>query len=460
MKQAIVILALSLPFLLYAQMNSFNEGVKWTEGMSWGQIKEKAKQEKKFVFVDVFTTWCGPCKKMDNEVYPNKNVGEIINPKFISVKLQMDKTDNDNEKVKNWYPVVQQFNRQFNIVGYPSFLFFDPEGKLVHQASGWREVPAFIALVREALTDPEARYRKSIEKFRNGLLDYESMPNLARDAWKKMEFNLAREIAKDFIEKYLNNLSNEEAFTKMHLSFLSDFCYEILHTNDRYFQLFYTHPDLADSIINLDSNGRKQKKSKQIATTIIEKDEIDCKIYEGGRQDGKPITARKPDWHNIRETVLNQYGKEYFNILFPDAEIRFYESAKDWKNYMKYVNQKIKKYPPKRDGRLFGPFFGDKWHLNNYAWTLFRSCNNKRILKKAIPWSDIVINLEDRPVLKANYMDTKANLLYKMGKVKDAIELQEAAVELSKDDKLFNPSIKEVLEKMKAGLPTWKKSNN
>jgi hypothetical protein len=129
------------------------------------------------------------------------------------------------------------------------------------------------------------------------------------------------------------------------------------------------------------------------------------------------------------------------------VQIGFYSASKNWKYYVKYVNLKIKKYPPQKKGKLFGGQFGDAWLLNSYAWTLFLNSSDKRILKKGLTWINLSCQLEE----STYNLDTKANLLYRIGKVKEAVSLAEKAVMISKNDK----SIVETLEKMKAGLPTW-----
>ena len=52
-------------------------GIKWVTGLSWEQVLTKAKTENKFIFVDCYATWCGPCKVMDKDVYPNDTVGDL-----------------------------------------------------------------------------------------------------------------------------------------------------------------------------------------------------------------------------------------------------------------------------------------------------------------------------------------------------------------------------------------------
>src|SRR5882724_7685125 len=97
---------------------------------------EKAKATQKYIFVDCYATWCGPCKTMDNKIYPLESIGEYFNDKFISLKVQMDTSRQDNDEVKNGYADAHDLKSQYQIGILPTFLFFSPEGKLVHRAFG------------------------------------------------------------------------------------------------------------------------------------------------------------------------------------------------------------------------------------------------------------------------------------------------------------------------------------
>lgn len=56
----------------------FAQGINFQKG-SWAEIKAKAKAENKFIFVDAYTTWCGPCKWLSKKVFPQKKVGDLFN---------------------------------------------------------------------------------------------------------------------------------------------------------------------------------------------------------------------------------------------------------------------------------------------------------------------------------------------------------------------------------------------
>ncbi len=67
--------------------------------------------------------------------------------------------------------------------------------------------------------------------------------------------------------------------------------------------------------------------------------------------------------------------------------------------------------------------------LNVDAWDVFLYCDNKAILKKALAWSELSIALEQaNPVVQ--YLDTRANLLYKLGRVDEAISQEQKAIEI------------------------------
>ena len=64
-------------------------GISFIEG-DWKKVLAKAKAEKKLIFVDAYATWCGPCKKLQKEVFPDAAVGSFFNKNFINAKSILD----------------------------------------------------------------------------------------------------------------------------------------------------------------------------------------------------------------------------------------------------------------------------------------------------------------------------------------------------------------------------------
>lgn len=153
--------------------SAYGQGINFENLPGWKEILIKAKNEKKAIFVDAFTTWCGPCKQMDQQVFPQKEVGDFFNANFISFKLQMDQTAKDDAIVKARYADAKLFEQTYKITSYPCYLFFDAEGKLIHKAGGGGLKPTdFIEIGKEAL-DPGKQLLSYKRKYLAGDRDSE-----------------------------------------------------------------------------------------------------------------------------------------------------------------------------------------------------------------------------------------------------------------------------------------------
>lgn len=213
MKKVIVLMAWCLPLFLTAQ----EKGIQWTEGLSWDQVMAKAKAENKFIFLDLYATWCRPCHAMDKEVYPKEDVGNAVNERFIAVKVQMDRTNYDNEQVKSWYNDSKRIEANYAINSYPTFLFFYSDGKPMHRAVGYRKVEEFIALAEDAI-NPKKQYYSILENYKPGTIDTAELKGLAR-AMKNLGGNLAERMA---IE-YLNRIPYSQLSNKDNINLMTEF---------------------------------------------------------------------------------------------------------------------------------------------------------------------------------------------------------------------------------------------
>lgn len=134
MKKTVFVTLIGLFFSVatYAQHSKSATGIKFTEA-SWKKIVEKAKAEKKLIFMDAYTTWCGPCKMLQARVFPDKNLGEFFNQNFVNAAIDME-TD-EGVKLSSIYEVN----------AYPSLLFIDPNnGKVVKSIVGYQEVSTLL----------------------------------------------------------------------------------------------------------------------------------------------------------------------------------------------------------------------------------------------------------------------------------------------------------------------------
>lgn len=145
-KVALTFIALVATLTMLAQGMVFEP-----EGTTLEQASAKAKAENKLIFLDCFTTWCGPCKKMAKEVFPQALVGNYMNPKFINLKIDMESDYGA--------PLAQKLQIQ----AYPTFVIFNADAQEISRFLGGSSAEEFIKNVEEkskdnASSDLKARF--------------------------------------------------------------------------------------------------------------------------------------------------------------------------------------------------------------------------------------------------------------------------------------------------------------
>ena len=68
-----------------------NEGVVFLEGKTFAEAVDLARESGKKVFLDCYTSWCGPCKMMTREIFPQKAAGDYFNREYVNIKIDMEK---------------------------------------------------------------------------------------------------------------------------------------------------------------------------------------------------------------------------------------------------------------------------------------------------------------------------------------------------------------------------------
>ncbi|MGH2574133.1 MAG: thioredoxin family protein [Ignavibacteria bacterium] len=101
----------------------------FSQSMSFDEALKQAKQENKKIIIDVYTDWCGWCKRMDREAYSNSDVKKVIDESFILVKLDAEgsKKNNYNGKVYT----DSELAAHFQVTGYPTTVFLSSDGKVI-----------------------------------------------------------------------------------------------------------------------------------------------------------------------------------------------------------------------------------------------------------------------------------------------------------------------------------------
>ncbi len=136
MKPVIKKLLIAAMFILsacYSKAQKGDTAINFFNG-TFAEAVKKAKEENKHIFLDAYASWCGPCKTMEAEVFTNRDVAKYFNAKFVSIRVDMEKGEG---------PGLAK--RLTSIDGYPSLLFFSPQGNLSKTILGSRVAKVFLA---------------------------------------------------------------------------------------------------------------------------------------------------------------------------------------------------------------------------------------------------------------------------------------------------------------------------
>lgn len=112
------------------------EGIQF-EDLSFEVALAKAKKERKKLFMDCYTVWCGPCKMMNEQVFTVKQTGDYFKKHFIALKVDMEKGEGP------------ELLKRFKVEAFPTMFVFDGDGKVLLKLRGARNTETFLKELKE-----------------------------------------------------------------------------------------------------------------------------------------------------------------------------------------------------------------------------------------------------------------------------------------------------------------------
>lgn len=139
MKQIrIFLFALLCTFLALPAMAQEGKGIQFFKG-TFAQALAKAKAEGKPLFVDFYAVWCGPCKKMEKQIFTQSEVGEYFNKHFVALQLDAEKPENVDVA------------KTYKVEAFPTLGIFDGEGKALSINVGYMNAQELMAMAKTAV---------------------------------------------------------------------------------------------------------------------------------------------------------------------------------------------------------------------------------------------------------------------------------------------------------------------
>lgn len=374
--------------------NVFAQGITFFEG-TWEEALAAAKEENKSIFVDTYTDWCAPCKKMSKYVFTKPQVGNFYNAEFINVKLDMEKGEGVT------------FAKTYEVRAYPTLLYFSPEGELVHRTAGFRDADKFLALGKEAL-DPNKRLSTLTKKYADGDRSADFLRNYAYAAKAAVDPKYPQ-IAAEYL-KTQNEWNAPET-----MQFIFDFTES---TRSRQFNYMVENREMFEKEIGKGKMfGKIQSVVQERLDLIMNQKSASNEIIEVGK-------------------LFNKVYQEEATVKFAAFKMTYYrtqgdrdgfaEAAVDYVDNMRNITAD---------------------ELNSIARTFAEVIDDKVMLEKAIDWTKRAIDMEN----DFTYHYTLGALYYKLDKKWKAKRTTKKAIKIGKKADEDIAPVEALLKQIKSG---------
>ncbi len=392
-------IALALTFIIGFSAFSQDRKIEFRH-LTWAETLEASKTENKPIFIDCYTTWCGPCKWMSANIFTDNAVADYFNENYIAVKFDMEKGEG------------LDLAKKFKIRAYPTLVHANADEEILFISVGANQDPkSYIANAKQAM-DPK-----------NNLPYYLANKNEIFDEPKKMSgyfkvMSSANMISQSDVDAYLKQFPVKE--------WTSDANWEIITMTLRDGNNAVFKTMVENDKLFIDKRGDE---ASDLMANIYFYDLANM-FYRAKTDEEKSAYAKKKE--ETLSSDFSQIEKVEFMINSFEAE-----RAGDWETFSKLNAENGLKYYNEN---------ADK--LNGIAWSMFEHTENPAHLNSALAMAERATKLSDSHAI----MDTYANLLLATGNPQKAFEVESKALEMAKKEGSDTKSYEEVIGKINQAL--------
>jgi thiol-disulfide isomerase/thioredoxin len=365
-------------FLLTIALSSAlaqNRTIEFDHG-TLSELLAKAKKENKMIYIDCYTSWCGPCKWMAKNVFTNDTVADFYNKNFINAKIDME----NGEGI--------EIAKKYAIRAYPTMLFINAEGIQMHRTCGSSPVKKFIETGENALS-PNKQLATYEANFNGGKV---------KAAFAASYFSMLENACQSYdteLEHYFSFVQENDFRSRSNWEIIFKF---VESYYSKAFQTFEMDRISFSKQFGIDSveNKINQVYTSGLYSAIQNKD---MKTYE-----------------SLKSKLRGSNTKDAEKIILK-ADIRLFERSKDYTKYAQLVTDYITRYS-----------IEDPSELNSFAWAFYEQVDDKTMLQNAAKWAKKATEADDNFA----FNDTYAAVLFKLGNKTEARIIAQKAIDIAK----------------------------
>lgn len=368
--------------------NVFSQEINFIK-QDWDAARKASKEKNKYIFMDAYTNWCSWCKVMDKQTFPDPAVAEFMNQNFVPLKMEME----------TGFGIT--LSMKYRVTGFPTFLVFNTEGKLVYKIVGYQKPAEFLIELKNALNKEKQLNLKGV----TDVIEL-AFPDIYKKSFGKGIEKVFPDSAS--VIKYLD--SQKDLFSELSWAVYSRFKSSIKY-NDNFLNNLAKYTELfGKEDVNIQLNSL---------------------IY---RELEKGVKTKSEQYLDVVLGMIDKYITENKEITKSQYRISYYQGLGDWEKYTSAVDGFISKS-------------GDDIHasINEFAWNVFENSEDPAAIKTATKWMK---NMTEKHPEYA-YLDTYASLLFKIKDYDNAEKIATKAIEIGKASEQKVGDTEELLGRIK-----------
>lgn len=453
--QLILVLTFSFvtPMIHAANLNDPAMGIQFFTG-SWKAVLAEAQKQGKPIFIDVYTSWCGPCKMMAKEAFPDKAVGELFNANFVSYQIDAEKGEGIDVAKK------------YGVKACPTSLYVSADGEVIYRTEGYSGIEGLIDEANKALTT--TRDTKPIAVWDKAFTDGQrDVAFLQAYLTKRAKLGIPNP---DALTAYLTLIPEADWLTAPNLYAISG---NLTTTQSSAYTVLYDHM--------MKTRLTDKEAYRTIMGGIRSATRNDYKQAVANRDSGQLERLVANERRVLTALLLGDPSKELEKFAGLGFRLRFYQEIGQWEAYKKLAlvkggqlmamsldsirasdqaayEQQTKRIadmpdsdPRKEQSKEYAESLKTAGitelttSLNGLARTYANNFINPADLRQALSWSDRALAIHRSPV----FLDTQAHLLSKLGRKDEAIALEEEAIQTLKQAHQHTEAYEQALAQLK-----------
>jgi len=384
------ILILTL-FLFSLNLYSRAEGIVFFHG-TFAEAKAEAAKQHKLIFMDCFTTWCGPCREMSSKAFPDKSVGDYFNAHFICMQMDMEKGEGVD------------IRKQYGVEAFPTSLFLNDSGIIQDVHVGYRSTEQFIESGKTAL-DEKNNFMGLEKRFKSGENDTSFLKKFIAATYERDLEN--GEIA---LKKYWDVVPESDLYKEENFHL---FQYYEKDINSKPYKFIFAHQnEFLEKYVSKNDYSQYGKMAK-----VAVQNDSDIMYLKAAQAIKIALDKNDTILFKQAKNIAMQSKYDESRYIVCVTEIPYCKLTGRWGDFLKETQTYLS------ENGAAKPYL-----YNGIAWSIYEDADDQTALLKALEYSETSLKYSK----DYNNEDTYAHVLYKLKRYDEALKAANEAIELAK----------------------------